>query len=90
MEAWAPRVPGIREVFRARLVDYAYPPHCHDTWAVLIVDDGAISYCLDRRDCFAAGKTVTILPPGVPHDGRPAPGAYMRSHRSRDAFRMSR
>jgi AraC-like DNA-binding protein len=75
VEAWAPRVPGIREVFHAHLVDYAYPAHCHDTWAVLIVDDGAIRYDLDRRRCGAAGQTVTLLPPGVPHDGRPAPGA---------------
>jgi AraC-like DNA-binding protein len=75
VEAWAPQVPGICEVFHARLVDYAYPPHCHETWAVLIVDDGAIRYDLDRRRCGAAGQTVTILPPGVAHDGRPAPGA---------------
>lgn len=75
IEAWAPDVPGLREVFHARMVDYAYPSHCHDTWAVLIVDDGAIRYDLDRRQCAAAGQTVTILPPGVPHDGRPAPGA---------------
>ncbi len=75
VEAWVPRVPGIREVFHAHMVDYAYPAHCHDTWAVLIVDDGAIRYDLDRRQCAAAGQTVTILPPGVTHDGRPAPGA---------------
>lgn len=75
VEAWAPQVPGICEVLHARLVDYAYPPHCHQTWAVLIVDDGAIRYDLDRRRCGAAGQTVTILPPGVAHDGRPAPGA---------------
>ena len=68
-------MPGIREVFHAHMVDYAYPAHCHDTWAVLIVDDGAIRYDLDRRRCAAAGQTVTILPPGVTHDGRPAPGA---------------
>ncbi len=75
VEAWGPQVPGIREVFHARLVDYAYPPHCHETWAVLIVDDGAIRYDLDGRHCGATGQTVTILPPGVAHDGRPAPGA---------------
>lgn len=75
VEAWAPEVPGICEVFHAHLVDYAYPRHCHETWAVLIVDDGAIRYDLDRRRCGAAGQTVTILPPGVTHDGRPAPGA---------------
>ncbi len=65
----------IREVFHAHLVDYAYPSHCHETWAVLIVDEGAIQYDLDRRRCGAAGQAVTILPPGVAHDGRPAPGA---------------
>jgi AraC-like DNA-binding protein len=75
VEAWAQQVPWIREVFHARLVDYAYPPHCHETWAVLIVDDGAIRYDLDRRRCGAWGQTVTILPPGVAHDGGPAPGA---------------
>ena len=75
VEAWAPQVPGISEVLHARMVDYAYPAHCHETWAVLIVDDGAIRYDLDRRRCGAAGQTVTLLPPGVTHDGRPAPGA---------------
>jgi AraC-like DNA-binding protein len=75
VEAWAPPVPGIREVLHARLVDYAYPAHCHEAWAVLIVDAGAIRYDLDRRRCGAAGQTVTILPPGVAHDGGPAPGA---------------
>jgi AraC-like DNA-binding protein len=84
VEAWAPQVPGIREVFHAHLVDYAYPPHCHETWAVLIVDDGAIRYDLDRRRCGAAGQTVTILPPGVAHDGRPAPGA--RGFRKRELY----
>ncbi|MGH3165397.1 MAG: AraC family ligand binding domain-containing protein, partial [Trebonia sp.] len=75
VEAWAPKVPGISEVLHARMVDYAYPAHCHETWAVLIVDDGAIRYDLDRRRCAAAGQTVTILPPGVAHNGCPAPGA---------------
>jgi RNA polymerase sigma factor (sigma-70 family) len=75
VQAWAPRLPGIREVFHARLVGYAYPAHCHETWAILIVDDGAIRYDLDRRRCEAAGQTVTILPPAVAHDGGPAPGA---------------
>jgi AraC-like DNA-binding protein len=76
VEAWAPAVPGIAEVFHARIVDWAYPKHCHDTWAVLIVDDGAIRYDLDTRRCGAGGQAVTILPPGVVHDGRPAPGAW--------------
>ena len=75
VEAWAPPVPGISEVLHARLVNYAYPAHCHETWAVLIVDDGAISYDLDRRRCGSAGQTVTLLPPGVTHNGRPAIGA---------------
>jgi AraC-like DNA-binding protein len=74
VEAWVPPVPGIAEVFHARMTGWAYPPHCHDTWAVLIVDAGAIRYRLDRRSCTAGGETVTILPPGVVHDGRPAPG----------------
>jgi AraC-like DNA-binding protein len=75
IEAWVPPVPAITEVFHAHIVDWAYPPHCHDTWAVLIVDDGAIRYDLDTRPRGAGRRTVTILPPGVVHDGRPAPGA---------------
>ena len=61
-------------MFHARLVDYAYPPHCHDTWALLILDEGAIRYDLDRRSHGAAGQAVRLLPPGIVHDGRPAPG----------------
>ncbi|MGH1488003.1 MAG: AraC family transcriptional regulator [Acidimicrobiales bacterium] len=76
VEAWRP--PGIdeiSEVFHARIVDYGYPLHCHDTWTVLIVDTGAISYDLDRKQCGALRETVAILPPGVTHNGKPAPGA---------------
>ena len=76
VDAWAPSVPGVAEVFHAHIVDYAYPPHCHDTWTVLIVDDGAIRYNLDTRQCGTAGQTVSILPPGVVHDGRPAPRTH--------------
>src|SRR5215467_2310595 len=75
VEAWVPPVPAITEVFHAHIVNWAYPPHCHDTWAVLIVDDGAIRYDLDTRPRGASRRTVTILPPGVVHDGRPAHGA---------------
>ncbi|WP_252441452.1 helix-turn-helix domain-containing protein [Pseudonocardia humida] len=74
VRAWRPAVPGIAEVFHARIVDYAYPLHVHDTWTVLIVDDGAIAYDLDRRSCGASLGTVAVLPPGVVHNGKPAPG----------------
>lgn len=75
VRAWRPPVPGIDEVFHASIVDYAYPAHCHDTWTVLIVDAGAIRYHLDKRECAASGQTVAILPPGVIHDGQPAPSS---------------
>jgi AraC-like DNA-binding protein len=70
--AWRPTVPGIAEVFHAHFVDHAYPPHVHDAWTLLIVDDGAIRFDLDRHQRGAAGGTVTILPPNVAHDGRAA------------------
>ena len=73
--AWRPSIDGISEVFHARIVDYGYPTHMHDTWTVLIVDTGAIDYELDQRQCGAFGQTVAILPPGVTHNGQPAPGA---------------
>lgn len=73
VRAWRPAVPGISEVLHARLVDFAYPLHAHDTWTVLIVDAGAIRYDLDSRRCGVNGTDhVAVLPPGVVHDGRPA------------------
>jgi AraC-like DNA-binding protein len=70
--AWRPAVPGIAEVFHARIADYRYPRHCHDTWTVLIVDNGAIRYDLDTRHHGAVGQTVSVLPPGVVHNGYPS------------------
>ena len=40
VRAWKPAVACVHEVFHARFVDYAYPPHVHDTWTVFIVDAG--------------------------------------------------
>lgn len=70
--AWRPAVDGVTEVFHARFVDHAYPAHTHDSWTLLIVDDGVISYDLDRHEHGVVRSTVTLLPPDVPHDGRPA------------------
>lgn len=84
IEAWTPAVPGITEVFHASIEDWRYPRHFHDTWAVLIVDAGAIRYDLGTRECYSSAPTVTILPPGVAHDGRPAPG--YRGFRKREIY----
>ncbi len=65
-------MPGISEVFHARIANYRYPRHCHDTWTVLIVDDGAIRYDLDTRHHGAVGYSVSVLPPGVVHNGYPS------------------
>jgi AraC-like DNA-binding protein len=65
-------VPGIVEVFHARFTDHAYPEHAHDTWALLVVDEGAIRYDLDRHEHGALRPGVTLLPPHVAHTGRPA------------------
>jgi AraC-like DNA-binding protein len=65
-------LPGVREVFHARFVDHAYPAHAHGTWTLFIVDDGAIRYDLDRRPHGSDPSMVTLLPPNVVHDGRPA------------------
>jgi AraC-like DNA-binding protein len=70
--AWRPPVPGVREVFHARFVDHAYPPHTHDAWTVLLVDAGGVRYSLDRHDHGMAASTVSLLPPHVVHDGRAA------------------
>ena len=70
VRAWKPVVAGVHEVFHARFVDYAYPPHVHDAWTVFLVDDGWIRYDLETRHRGAGGEGVFILPPNVVHDGR--------------------
>jgi len=65
-------VPGITEVFHAWFTDHAYPEHTHDTWTLLVVDEGAIRYDLDRHEHGALRPGVTLLPPHVSHTGRAA------------------
>ncbi|MER5434296.1 AraC family transcriptional regulator [Streptomyces sp. NPDC002588] len=72
VSAWRPAVPGVVEVFHARFTGYAYPMHVHDAWTLLIVDDGAVRYDLDRHEHGTPHDTVTLLPPQVPHNGSPA------------------
>lgn len=69
VRAWRPAVPGIMEVFHAHFTDHAYPMHVHDSWTLLIVDDGAVRYDLDRHEHGALDSMVTLLPPSVPHNG---------------------
>jgi AraC-like DNA-binding protein len=73
VRAWRPRVAGVAEVLHAQWRDHAYPGHTHDTWTLLLVDDGLIGYELDRRGHAAVPRSgVTLLPPHVVHNGRPA------------------
>ncbi len=72
VRAWAPRVPGIVEVFHAHFTDHAYPEHTHDSWTLLLVDSGAVRYDLDRHEHGAVRPAVTLLPPHVAHTGRAA------------------
>lgn len=46
--------------------------HVHDAWTLLIVDDGAVRYDLDRHERGTPNDTVSLLPPQVPHNGSPA------------------
>lgn len=72
VRAWHPPVPQVQEVLHARFDHHAYPTHTHDSWTVLLIDDGAVAYDLDRHDHLATPTSVTLLPPRVPHDGRSA------------------
>ena len=72
LRAWAPAVPGIAEVFHARFTDHAYPAHAHDTWTLLVIDQGVIRYDLHRHEHGALRTAVTLLPPHVAHTGRSA------------------
>lgn len=71
MRAWHPAVPSLREAYHAWL-DHAYPMHTHDDWTVMLLDDGAVAYDVDHADHLATTAVLTLLPPGIPHDGRPA------------------
>lgn len=85
IRAWRPPIAGIAEVFHAHMVDFRYPLHTHGTWAVLIVDDGGIRYDLDTRQHGAHGtRSVTVLPPGVVHNGYPA--EYHGQFRKRELY----
>ncbi|NLU71891.1 AraC family transcriptional regulator [Streptomyces sp. HNM0575] len=79
ISAWRPRVPGVVEVFHARFTRHSYPMHVHDAWTLLIVDDGAVRYDLDRHEHGTPHDTVSLLPPQVPHNGSPAtPGGFRK------------
>ncbi len=78
VRAWAPGVPGIVEALHARFTDHAYPEHTHDAWTLLLVDEGAVRYDLDRHEHGALRPAVTLLPPHVAHTGRPATAAGFR------------
>ncbi|MFB7208206.1 AraC family transcriptional regulator [Streptomyces sp. NPDC056004] len=72
VSAWRPQVPGVVEVFHAHFTEHAYPMHVHDVWTLLIVDDGAVRYDLNRHERGTLHDTVSLLPPQVPHNGSPA------------------
>ncbi|MFC5954749.1 AraC family transcriptional regulator [Streptomyces pratens] len=72
VSAWRPRVPGVVEVFHASFTEYAYPMHVHDAWTLLLVDDGAVRYDLDRHEHGTPHDTVSLLPPHIPHNGASA------------------
>jgi AraC-like DNA-binding protein len=69
--AWRPGVRGVVEVFHAHFTEYAYPMHVHDAWTLLVVDDGAVRYDLERHEHGTPHDTVSLLPPHVPHNGSP-------------------
>ncbi len=75
VRAWRPEAPGVVEVFHAHMTSHIYPMHTHESWTLLIVDDGMVRYDLHRHEHGALGQAVTLLPPQVPHNGRAATSA---------------
>ncbi len=67
-----PEVGGVTEVLHASLTAHRYPRHCHDTWTVLLIDDGAVAYELGGRSKHATTASLTVLPPFVAHVGQTA------------------
>jgi AraC-like DNA-binding protein len=78
IRAWRPSVPGVAEVLHARMTSHVYPMHTHESWTLLIVDDGMIRYDLHRHEHGALHRAVTLLPPRVPHNGRAATSSGFR------------
>jgi AraC-like DNA-binding protein len=76
--AWSPEVPGIVEAYHARLTDHVYPPHAHDTWTLLVIDEGVVRYDLHRHEFGAPRGPVVLLPPHISHTGRAAGPAGLR------------
>ncbi|WP_019135678.1 helix-turn-helix transcriptional regulator [Cellulomonas massiliensis] len=77
VRAWRPDVPGVNEVLHAHFTHHAYPAHTHGDWTLLLVDTGGVDYALDRARHQAPPRSLTVLPPHVPHDGRAAlPGGF--------------
>ena len=72
VQAWHPPVPSVTEVLHATFEHHAYPAHTHDDWTVLLIDEGAVAYTLDRAAHHAVPGSISLLPPHVPHDGRSA------------------
>lgn len=60
------------------MTSHVYPMHTHESWALLIVDDGMIRYDLHRHEHGALHQAVTLLPPRVPHNGRAATASGFR------------
>jgi AraC-like DNA-binding protein len=60
------------------MTSHVYPMHTHESWTLLIVDEGAICYDLGRHEHGALRQVVTLLPPEVPHNGRAATSAGFR------------
>lgn len=57
-------------MLHATFEHHVYPVHTHDSWTVLLVDDGSVTYDPDRVAHRAEPASVALLPPHVPHDGR--------------------
>ena len=60
------------------MTSHVYPMHTHESWTLLIVDDGMIRYDLHRHEHGALLQAVTLLPPRVPHNGRAATSSGFR------------
>ncbi|WP_017588205.1 helix-turn-helix domain-containing protein [Nocardiopsis ganjiahuensis] len=73
-----PGIDGIAEVFHTHMRQHAYPMHTHRSWTLLIIDSGTVRYDLGRHEHGALDRTVTLLPPHVPHNGTPTTAQGLR------------
>ena len=64
-------LPGL-ELLHASYRRQTFSRHCHDGYALGVIEDGALAFRYLHRDHVAGAGEINLVVPGECHDGRPA------------------